>query len=38
MFNEIIYGRVRKSGGGVITFHHYGYLPPEFSKSYPVSE
>ena len=25
-------------GGGVMTFHAYGYLPPEFLKSYPVSE
>ena len=27
-----------KSGGGVMTFHDYGYLPPEFLKSYLVSE
>ena len=25
-------------GGGVMTLHNYGYLPPEFLKSYPVSE
>ena len=24
-------------GGGVMTLHDYGYLPPEFLKSYPVS-
>ena len=24
--------------GGVMTLHDYGYLPPEFLKSYPVSE
>ena len=23
---------------GVMTLHDYGYLPPEFLKSYPVSE
>ena len=31
----------RKSGlipRGVLTLHDYGYLPPEFLKSYPVSE
>ena len=25
-------------GGGVMTIHDYGYLPPGFLKSYPVSE
>ena len=25
-------------GGGVMTLHDYGYLPPGFLKSYPVSE
>ena len=25
-------------GGGVMTLHDYGYLPPELLKSYPVSE
>ena len=25
-------------GGGVMTLHDYGYLPPEFLRSYPVSE
>ena len=25
-------------GGGVMTLHDYGYLPPEVLKSYPVSE
>ena len=24
--------------GGVMTFHDYGYLPPGYLKSYPVSE
>ena len=24
--------------GGVMTIHDYGYLPPGFLKSYPVSE
>ena len=28
----------RPGGRGVMTFHDYGYLPPEFLKSYPVSE
>ena len=28
----------RHLGGGVMTLHDYGYLPPEFLKSYPVSE
>ena len=28
----------RGGGGGVMTLHDYGYLPPEFLKSYPVSE
>ena len=28
----------RFPGGGVMTLHNYGYLPPEFLKSYPVSE
>ena len=27
-----------KPGGGVMTLHDYGYLLPEFLKSYPVSE
>ena len=27
-----------RGGGGVMTLHDYGYLPPEFLKSYPVSE
>ena len=26
------------SGGGVMTLHDYGYLPPEFLESYPASE
>ena len=26
------------SPGGVMTLHDHGYLPPEFLKSYPVSE
>ena len=25
-------------GGGGMTLHDYGYLPPEVLKSYPVSE
>ena len=25
-------------GGGLMTLHDYGYLPPELLKSYPVSE
>ena len=25
-------------GGGVMTLHDYGYQPPEFLKSHPVSE
>ena len=28
----------RGGGGGVMTLHDYGYLPPEFLKSHPVSE
>ena len=32
------YIKVKPPGGGVMTFHDYGYLPPEFLKSYPVSE
>ena len=27
-----------RGGGGVMTLHDYGYQPPEFLKSYPVSE
>ena len=27
-----------KPGGGVMPLHDYGYLPPGFLKSYPVSE
>ena len=29
---------LRLSPGGVMTLHDYGYLPPEFLESYPVSE
>ena len=31
-------GKGASPGGGVMTLHDYGYLPPEFLKSYPVSE
>ena len=40
---EISFGSFSKiqvdfPGGGVMTLHDYGYLPPKFLKSYPVSE